>query len=75
MRGCSRVAALDEGLCTQLFSLNASALTACLDTFIAHLQDYRAVIASRDREKLREKLTFSSDRKRQMNLPGPDLLN
>ncbi len=74
-RGCTRVAALDVGLWTQLFSLNAPALTACLDTFIAHLQDYRAVIASGDREKLREKLTFSSDRKRQMNLPGPDLLN
>ena len=74
-RGCTRVAALDVGLWTQLFSLNAPALTACLDTLIGHLQNYRKVIASGDREALAEKLTFSSGRKRQMDLPGPDLLH
>ena len=74
-RGCTRVAALDVGLWTQLFSLNAPALTACLDTLIGHLQNYRKVIASGDREALAEKLTVSSGRKRQMDLPGPDLLH
>ena len=74
-RGCTRVAALDVGLWTQLFSLNAPALTACLDTLIGHLQNYRKVIDSGDREALAEKLTFSSGRKRQMDLPGPDLLH
>jgi len=74
-RGCTRVAALDVGLWTQLFSLNAPALTACLDDLIAHLQDYRAAIASGDRERLAEKLAFSADRKRSMDLPGPDLLS
>lgn len=73
-RGCTRVAALDVSLWTQLFSLNAPALTACLDELIEHLQDYRAVIAAGDRERLAEKLTHSSERKRQMSLPGPDLL-
>lgn len=73
-RGCTRVAALDVPLWTELFSMNAPALTACLDTFIGHLQSYREVIASGDRDKLAEKLTWSADRKRQMNLPGPDLL-
>lgn len=74
-RGCTRVAALDVGLWTQLFSLNAPALTACLDTLIGHLQNYRKVIASGDREALAEKLTFSSGRKQQMDLPGLDLLH
>lgn len=74
-RGCTRVAALDVPLWTQLFSLNAPALTSCLDEFIRNLQDYREVIASGDREKLTEKLTWSADRKRQMELPGPDLLH
>lgn len=73
-RGCTRVAALDAGLWTQLFSLNAPALTACLDQFIDHLQAYRAVIAAGDRQELLDRLTVSSDRKRQVDLPGPDLL-
>lgn len=73
-RGCTRVAALDAKLWTQLFSLNAPALTACLDQFIAHLQSYRAVIAAGDRQELLDRLTVSSDRKRQVDLPGPDLL-
>lgn len=73
-RGCTRVAALDVGLWTQLFSLNAPALTACLDQLIDHLKDYRETIANGDRERLAEKLTFSSSRKRKMDLPGTDLL-
>lgn len=74
-RGCTRVAALDVGLWTQLFSLNAPALTGCLDVLLKNLQGYRDVIASGDREALAARLTVSSDRKRQMDLPGPDLLS
>lgn len=74
-RGCTRVAALDAKLWTQLFSLNAPALVDSLDEFIGHLQSYREIIAAGDRQALLEKLTVSSDRKRQVDLPGPDLLN
>jgi len=74
-RGCTRVAALDVDLWTQLFADNAPALLRSLDTFIGHLQSYREVLASGDRKELSEKLTYSSDRKRQMDLPGPDLLH
>ena len=73
-RGCTRVAALDVGLWTQLFSLNAPALTGCLDTLIENLSAYREAIASGDREALAGKLAWSADRKRKMDLPGPDLL-
>jgi len=73
-RGCTRVAALDVGLWTQLFSLNAPALTRCLDTLIGNLTAYRNAVASGDREQLAEKLSYSSQRKRSMDLPGPDLL-
>lgn len=73
-RGCTRVAALDVELWTQLFSLNAPALTACLDTLLEHLKEYRDVIASGDRETLSAKLAVSAGRKRKMDLPGPDLL-
>ncbi len=74
-RGCTRVAALDVPLWTQLFALNAPALTGCLDELIVHLQSYREIIASGDMEKLSAKLAVSADRKRQMDLPGPDLLH
>lgn len=73
-RGCTRVAALDVALWTQLFSLNAPALTECLDALLAHLKKYRDVIAEGDEKALEKMLTYSSDRKRQMDLPGPDLL-
>ncbi len=73
-RGCTRVAALDAGLWTQLFSLNTPALTTCLDELIGHLQSYREVLAGGDRQALLDKLTVSADRKRQVDLPGPDLL-
>ena len=74
-RGCTRVAALDVSLWTQLFSLNSSALTVCLDTLMEHLKAYRDIIAAGDEKALEEKLTYSSDRKRKMDLPGPDLLS
>ena len=73
-RGCTRVAALDVGLWTQLFSLNQPALTGCLDKLIENLQGYRAAIAEGDRGALAGKLAHSAGRKRQMDLPGPDLL-
>lgn len=73
-RGCTRVAALDVGLWTQLFSLNAPALVGCLDTLIGNLSAYREAIASGDREALAGKLAWSAGRKRKMDLPGPDLL-
>lgn len=73
-RGCTRVAALDVGLWTQLFSLNAPALTACLDTLLENLKTYRDAVAAGDRELLSSKLAFSAARKREMDLPGPDLL-
>lgn len=73
-RGCTRVAALDVPLWTQLFSMNIPALTVCLDELIEHLQSYREVLRSGDRQALSAKLRFSSDRKRQVSLPGPDLL-
>lgn len=74
-RGCTRVAALDVGLWTQLFSLNAPALTGCLDILLDNLKRYRDAIAAGDRETLSAKLAMSASRKRQMDLPGPDLLS
>lgn len=73
-RGCTRVAALDVGLWTQLFSLNQPALLGALDRLLEHLQSYRATLAAGDRSALAEKLAVSAGRKRQMDLPGPDLL-
>ena len=73
-RGCTRVAALDVGLWTQLFSLNRPALLEGLDRLIGNLQAYRDTLATGDRAALAEKLAFSAARKRQMDLPGPDLL-
>lgn len=74
-RGCTRVAALDVPLWTQLFSLNRGALVEELDKLQANLASYREALASGDDAALREKLAFSAARKRQMDLPGPDLLH
>ena len=73
-RGCTRVAALDVGLWTQLFSLNRPALLTVLDRLLDNLQSYRDALASGDRQALADKLARSAARKRQMELPGPDLL-
>lgn len=73
-RGCTRVAALDVGLWTELFSMNRPALLAVLDRLMEHLGEYRAALASGDNEALAEKLAYSAARKRAMDLPGPDLL-
>ena len=73
-RACTRVAALDVGLWTQLFSLNRPALLTVLDRLLDNLQSYRDALASGDRQALADKLARSAARKRQMELPGPDLL-
>ena len=73
-RGCTRVAALDVGLWTELFSLNRPALLTVLDRLMENLGAYREALASGDSGKLAEKLAYSAARKREMDLPGPDLL-
>ena len=73
-RGCTRVAALDVGLWTELFSMNTPALITVLDRLMANLHSYREVLSAGDAATLSEKLAYSAARKRQMNLPGPDLL-
>ena len=73
-RGCTRVAALDVGLWTQLFSLNAPALLEVLDRLLGSLTAYREALASGDMGVLAEKLAYSAARKRKMDLLGPDLL-
>lgn len=70
-RDCTRVAALDVELWTQLFSMNAPALSRVIDRLEQNLHAYKEVIESGDTQKLTEKLTWSANRKRQMNLPGP----
>ncbi len=66
-RGCTRVAALDVPLWTQLFTMNAPALTAALERLEEHIRQYRQVIQSGDRAALAEKLSRSAARKREMN--------
>lgn len=67
-RDCTRVAALDVPLWTQLFSLNAPALAKIIRTLEDNLRSYREVIESGDTTALTDKLAFSADRKRRMNL-------
>ena len=45
-RGCTRVAALDVGLWTELFSLNRPALLTVLDRLMENLGAYREALAS-----------------------------
>ena len=66
-RGCTRVAALDVPLWTQLFSMNARALDGALERLEQNINSYRQALRSGDTGVLAEKLTFSSQRKRKMN--------
>ncbi len=67
-RDCTRVAAMDVPLWTELFSLNAPALTETISRLEDNLRSYRQVLEAGDTRKLAEKLTWSSDRKRRINL-------
>lgn len=67
-RDCTRVAALDVPLWTQLFSMNAPALVKVIRNLEDNLRSYREAVESGDTELLSQKLSFSADRKRHMNL-------
>ena len=67
-RDCTRVAALDVPLWTELFSMNAPALCKVISHLEENLRSYREAIESGDTKKLSEKLSWSADRKRKMNL-------
>jgi prephenate dehydrogenase len=67
-RDCTRVAALDVPLWTQLFSMNAPALCKVIAQLEDRLSAYRQVIQSGDTDKLSAMLAASAGRKRQMNL-------
>ena len=66
-RGCTRVAALDVPLWTQLFTMNQQALCQALEQLEEHIRDYRLTIQREDRQALVDKLSFSAARKRKMN--------
>lgn len=66
-RGCTRVAALDVPLWTQLFTMNSGALCSALEQLEDNLRQYRQAIQEGDTDTLVQKLTVSSARKRKMN--------
>ena len=67
-RDCTRVAALDVPLWTELFSMNAPALIAVIQNLEDNLKAYRQVLEQNDVAGLQAKLQYSSDRKRHMSL-------
>ena len=67
-RDCTRVAALDVSLWSELFSLNAPALTKVIKRLEDNLRAYREVLEAGDTQTLSAKLAYSSDRKRKMNI-------
>ena len=73
-RGCTRVAALDVGLWTQLFSMNAPALTAALERLEDNLRSYRTALAAGDTVTLSQRLTHAAGKKRLLDLEGPDTM-
>lgn len=70
-RDVTRVAALDVDMWTELFTLNAPALSRVLRRMEENLRAYRVAVENHDVDRIHAKLTYSSDRKRRMNLPGP----
>lgn len=73
-RGCTRVAALDVALWTQLFSMNAPALTAALERLEGNLRAYREALSAGDAAVLSQRLSHAAGRKRRLDLAGPDTM-
>jgi prephenate dehydrogenase len=67
-RDCTRVAALDVPLWTELFSLNAPALAGVIRNLEENLKAYRETLESESKSALAEKLAISSARKRRIVL-------
>ncbi len=67
-RDCTRVAALDPAMWTQLFTLNAPALSGIVAQLEQRIRQYRLAIEAGDQEALRAMLAHASDRKKQINL-------
>ena len=67
-RDCTRVAALDPAMWTQLFTLNAPALSKVLGTLEERMRQYREAIEAGDQDALRSMLARASDRKKRINL-------
>ena len=67
-RDCTRGAALDAAMWTQLFTLNAQALSKVLEELEERLRQYREAIESGDQDALQAMLARASDRKKQINL-------
>ena len=67
-RDCTRVAALDVPLWTELFTMNSSALVKVIRNLEDNLRAYRRVLERGDTAALTEKLAWSADRKRHMEL-------
>ena len=67
-RDCTRVAALDAAMWTQLFTLNAPALCKVLEMLEERMRRYRDAIQSGDQDALRAMLAQASDRKKRINL-------
>ncbi len=67
-RDCTRVAALDAAMWTQLFTLNAPALSKVAGLLEERIHQYRMTIESGDQEALRSMLASASGRKKQIDL-------
>ena len=67
-RDCTRVAALDAAMWTQLFTLNAPALSKMVGALEERMHQYRMAIEAGDRETLRDMLASASGRKKQIDL-------
>lgn len=67
-RDCTRVAALDPAMWTQLFTLNAPAISRVVGQIEERMRQYRLAIESGDREVLKAMLASASDRKKQIDL-------
>lgn len=66
-RDITRVATLNDGMWSELFSLNAPALTGILDELIENLSGLRQEIAKQDREQIAKILRSSTQRKEEWN--------
>ena len=66
-RDLTRIARINDEMWSELFLLNKDALLEEMDTFIDEFQTLREMIASDDREGLREKMRLSTERRKEFD--------
>ncbi|MBR2721658.1 MAG: prephenate dehydrogenase [Clostridia bacterium] len=68
-RDLTRIAKINDRMWSELFIMNKQALLESIDGFVREIADFREMIASEDRDGMREKMRHSTERRSLFDKP------